>query len=99
MTKKPFQGAGTALVTPFNKDGSIDEAALRRVVDFQIRGGIDMIFPCGTTGEGATLEPEELELVIRIVVEQAAGRVAVIAGAGSNSTAKAVKSAELAKRL
>jgi 4-hydroxy-tetrahydrodipicolinate synthase len=99
MTKKSFQGTGTALVTPFNQDGSIDEPALRRLVDFQIRDGIDMIFPCGTTGEGATLEPEEAERVLSIVIDQSKGRVPVIFGGGSNSTAKAVQGAERAKRL
>ena len=98
MTKKPFQGTGTALVTPFRKDGSIDEQALRRLVDLQVRAGIDMILPCGTTGEGATLEADESESVVRIVLEQTGGRAAVIVGAGSNSTAKAVKQTEQAKR-
>src|SRR5215813_14936561 len=70
MTKKKFQGTGTALVTPFKKDGSIDEPALRRLVDLQVRGGIDMIFPCGTTGEGATLEPEEADRVLSIVIQE-----------------------------
>ena len=53
MTKNPFQGTGTAMVTPFTDDGTIDEKALRRFVDFQIDGGVDMLLPCGTTGEGA----------------------------------------------
>ncbi len=99
MTKKQFQGTGTALVTPFKRDGSIDEAALRRFVDFQIEEGIDMLFPCGTTGEGATLENAETERVVSIVVEQSRNRVPVIAGAGSNSTAKAIQATQMAKRL
>jgi 4-hydroxy-tetrahydrodipicolinate synthase len=99
MIKKPFQGTGTALVTPFKNDGSIDEPALRRVVDLQIRDGIDMLVPCGTTGEGATLEVDEAERVLSIVVDQSKGRVPVIFGGGSNSTAKAVQGAERAKRL
>ena len=99
MTKKSFQGTGTALVTPFKQDGSIDEPALRLLVDFQIREGIDMILPCGTTGEGATLEPEEAERVLAIVIDQAKERAPVIFGGGSNSTAKAVQGAERAKRL
>jgi len=99
MTKKRFQGTGTALVTPFRKDGSIDEPALRRLVDLQVRGGIDMIFPCGTTGEGATLEPEEADRVLSIVIQETRGRALVILGAGSNSTTKAVYGAERAKRL
>jgi 4-hydroxy-tetrahydrodipicolinate synthase len=99
MTKKRFQGTGTAIVTPFRKDGSIDEPALRRLVDLQVRGGIDMLFPCGTTGEGATLEPEEADRVLNIVIQETRGRALVIFGAGSNSTAKAAYGAERAKRL
>ena len=99
MDKKKFQGTGTALITPFKGDGSIDEPALRRIVEMQIREGIDMILPCGTTGEGATLEADETERVARIVIEQANGRAPVILGAGSNSTAKAVKATEQAKRI
>jgi 4-hydroxy-tetrahydrodipicolinate synthase len=99
MNKKPFQGTGTALVTPFENDGAIDEAALRRLVDLQIHEGIDMLVPCGTTGEGATLEVDEAERVLSIVIDQTKGRVPVIFGGGSNSTAKAVQGAERAKRL
>jgi len=99
MTKKAFQGTGTALVTPFTKDGAIDEAALRRFVDFQIDGGVDMLLPGGTTGEGATLEAEETDQLLSIVLDQAKGRVPVIFGAGSNSTRKAVEATERAKRL
>jgi len=99
MVKKKFQGTGTALVTPFKKDGSIDEPALRRLVDLQVRGGIDMLFPCGTTGEGATLEPEEADRVLSIVMQETRGRALVILGAGSNSTSKAVYGAERARRL
>jgi len=99
MNKKPFQGTGTALATPFKRDGSIDEAALRRFVEFQISEGIDMLLPCGTTGEGATLEVDETERVLSIVLEQARGRVPVIVGAGSNSTGKAIQATKAAKRL
>src|SRR2546421_2799879 len=99
MTKKRFQGTGTALVTPFKRDGSIDEQALRRFVDFQIDEGIDMLLPCGTTGEGATLDAEETDRVVRIVIEQTHGRVPVIVGAGSNSTAKAIQGTKAAKKL
>jgi 4-hydroxy-tetrahydrodipicolinate synthase len=99
MTKKRFQGTGTALVTPFRRDGSIDESALRRLVDFQITEGIDMLLPCGTTGEGATLDADETNRVTEIVVEQARGRVPVIMGAGSNSTAKAIHATKAAKKL
>src|SRR5207249_2861225 len=99
MTKKPFQGTGTAMITPFKSDGSIDEKALRRLVDFQIDSGVDMLLPCGTTGEGATLDENETDRVIQIVIDQAKRRVPVIAGAGSNSTAKAVAAAKRAKKV
>jgi 4-hydroxy-tetrahydrodipicolinate synthase len=87
-------GCGTALVTPFSSDGQIDEPTLRRLVDFQIEGGIDFIVPCGTTGESATLTSEEHLRVVEIVVQQAGGRVPVIAGAGGYNTQKVI---ELAK--
>jgi 4-hydroxy-tetrahydrodipicolinate synthase len=87
------------MITPFKRDGSLDENALRRFVDFQIGGGVDMLLPCGTTGEGATLDEDETDRVVRIVIEQAQGRVPVIAGAGSNSTAKAVAATRRAKKL
>ena len=99
MTLKPFQGTGTAMVTPFTAAGVIDEAALRRFVDFQIKEGIDMLLPCGTTGEGATLDGEESDRVLSIVLDQAKKRVPVIFGAGSNDTRKAVQGTERAKRL
>jgi 4-hydroxy-tetrahydrodipicolinate synthase len=99
MTEKAFQGTGTAMITPFKADGSIDEKTLRRFVDFQIDGGVDMLLPCGTTGEGATLDEEETDRVVRIVIEQANRRVPVIVGAGSNSTAKAVQMAKRVKTL
>src|SRR5207244_6742697 len=99
MTKKRFQGTGTAMITPFNSDGSVDEKTLRRFVDFQIDGGIDMLLPCGTTGEGATLNADETDRVVEIVIEQAKRRVPVIVGAGSNSTAKAVHATKRAKKL
>jgi 4-hydroxy-tetrahydrodipicolinate synthase len=99
MAKKSFQGTGTAMITPFKSDGSIDEKALRRFVDFQIEGGVDMLLPCGTTGEGATLDENETDRVIQIVIEQAKRRVPVIVGAGSNSTAKAVHMTKRAKKV
>src|SRR5437016_2762227 len=99
MMKKQFQGTGTALVTPFSSDGSVDEKALRRLVDFQISEGIDMLLPCGTTGEGATLDADETDRVVQIVIEQSKRRVPVIVGAGSNSTAKAIQGTKRAKRL
>ena len=86
------------MITPFKADGTIDEKSLRRFVDFQIDGGVDMLLPCGTTGEGATLDEQETDRVIQIVIEQAKRRVPVIAGAGSNSTAKAVQITRRAKK-
>src|SRR5688572_14537410 len=99
MKLKPFQGTGTAMVTPFTSAGAIDEPALRRFVDFQIGEGVEMLLPCGTTGEGATLENEEAERVLSIVLDQAKKRVPVIFGAGSNSTRKAVQGTERARQL
>ena len=97
--KKSFQGTGTAMITPFTSDGAVDENALRRFVDFQISGGVDMLLPCGTTGEGATLDEAETDRVVQIVLEQANGRVPVIVGAGSNSTAKAIQMTRRARKL
>ena len=87
------------MITPFKSDGSVDEKALRRFVDFQIENGVDMLLPCGTTGEGATLDENETDCVLQIVIEQSKRRVPVIVGAGSNSTAKAVQMTKRAKKL
>jgi 4-hydroxy-tetrahydrodipicolinate synthase len=93
-----LRGCGTALVTPFLADGSIDEKALRALVDWQIESGIDFLVPCGTTGETPTLSHAEWRMVIETTIEVAAGRVPIVAGASSNSTADAVeKSAEVSK--
>ena len=94
-----FEGVFTALVTPFKQDGTLDEQSLRALVDTQIENGIDGLVPVGTTGESPTLDAEETETVIRVVVEQAKGRVPVIAGTGSNSTDKAIHLTEMAKRI
>ncbi|MBZ5566068.1 MAG: 4-hydroxy-tetrahydrodipicolinate synthase [Acidobacteriia bacterium] len=85
-----IRGCGTALVTPFRKDGSVDEEALHRLVQFQLREGIDFLVPCGTTGETPTLEHGEYLGVIRVVVEEAGGKVPIIAGVGGNNTKKVV---------
>ncbi len=84
-------GAMTALVTPMNADGSVDFGALDALVDMQIEGGIDGLVPCGTTGESATMSADERQSVISHVVKRANGRVPVVAGAGSNSTAVAIE--------
>lgn len=84
-----FTGSITALVTPF-RDGMVDEGALKRLVEFQIANGSDGLVPCGTTGESATLSYEEHNRVIELTIETAAGRVPVIAGTGSNSTAETI---------
>ena len=94
-----LKGCGTALVTPFNEDLSIDEAALRRFVEFQVSEGIDFLVPCGTTGESPTLSDDEHRRVVEIVVEESRGRVAVIAGAGGNNTAHVIKLARECERL
>ncbi|MCG3179408.1 MAG: 4-hydroxy-tetrahydrodipicolinate synthase [Phycisphaerae bacterium] len=86
-----FRGTCTALVTPFDAAGNVDEAALRALVKRQIDLGIDGLVPVGTTGESPTLTHAEHDRVIEVVVEAAAGRVPVIAGAGSNSTAEALR--------
>lgn len=83
-------GCGTALVTPFARDGSVDERALRSLVDWQIAEGVHFLVPCGSTGEAATMTPAEHRRVVEIVVDQTAGRVPVVAGAGSNDTKRAV---------
>jgi 4-hydroxy-tetrahydrodipicolinate synthase len=85
-----WKGCGTALVTPFDDKGRIDFGALERLVDWQIKEGIDFLVPCGTTGESATLSGDERKTVTASVVQAARGRVPVIAGAGGNHTAKAV---------
>ena len=89
-----LRGCGTALVTPFQQDGSLDETALRNLVAWQIESGIDFLVPCGTTGETPTLSHDEWLRVIDITIEVAAGRVPIVAGASSNSTQDAVAKAK-----
>ncbi len=93
-----FTGAFTAIVTPL-KDGKVDVDGLREFVEFQISEGIDGLVPCGTTGEAVTLDAAETAEVIRVVVEQARGRVPVVAGASSNDTAKAVAASRAVAEL
>ena len=94
-----LRGCGTALVTPFKADGSIDDAALRAFVAWQLDSGIDFLVPCGTTGETPTLSHDEWLQVIDTTIEVVAGRVPIVAGATSNATADAVsKAKEVAAR-
>ena len=86
----PFSGSCTALVTPFH-NGAVDADRFCKLVDFQIENGTAALVPVGTTGESPTLSHEEHDLVVELCIKQAAGRVPVIAGAGSNSTAEAVR--------
>jgi len=91
-----LKGCGTALITPFRRDLSLDEAAMRRLVERQVRGGIDFLVPCGTTGESPTLTRAEHLRVVEITLEVAKGKVPVIAGAGGYNTAEVI---ELAREL
>ncbi len=92
-----FSGTATALVTPFKKNGAVDESTLRDLVDFQIDGGVEAIVAVGSTGEAATLSESEQATVIETVVDQANGKVYVIGGASSNATSKAVALAKQVK--
>ena len=91
-----FRGLGVALVTPFKTDGALDEAAFERFIDFQIEEGTNFLVPCGTTGENPALTQEEHRRVVELAVRRANGRVPVLAGAGSNSTDKAIELAQIA---
>lgn len=93
-----FQGSIVAIITPF-LNGAVDEEKLRELVEFQIENGTDAIVPCGTTGESSTLDYEEHDRVVQIVVEQVKKRVPVIAGTGSNSTREAIEITSHAKEL
>jgi 4-hydroxy-tetrahydrodipicolinate synthase len=96
MNTDLLTGCGTALATPFTSRGALDERALRGFVDWQIDEGIDFVVPCGSTGEAATMTPDEHYRAVETTVEQARGRVPVVAGAGSNDTAKAI---EMSRRM
>jgi 4-hydroxy-tetrahydrodipicolinate synthase len=90
MTAPRLRGCGTALATPFNTNGSLDEGALRAFVDWQLEEGINFLVPCGSTGEAATMTLDEHRRVVEITVKQARGRVPIVGGAGSNDTQKAI---------
>ena len=94
-----FTGCGTALVTPFRTDQSLDEAALRKLVRRQIEAGINFLVPCGTTGENPTLTRDEHLRVVEITVEEARGKVPVLAGAGGYNTAEVIELAREIERL
>jgi 4-hydroxy-tetrahydrodipicolinate synthase len=94
-----LRGCATALVTPFTADGAIDEAALTRLIEYQLSGGVKLLVPCGTTGESATMTEEEDQRVIKRAIELARGRAHVIAGTGSNSTAVAIDNSRIARDL
>jgi 4-hydroxy-tetrahydrodipicolinate synthase len=98
MKKRSISGSAVALVTPFKRDESIDETALRRLVQFHIEGGTDIIIPCGTTGESPVLSTDEQRRIIEIVKEEANGKIRVMGGAGSNSTHHAVELAKAAEK-
>ena len=99
MDKIIFSGCGTALVTPFRADLSLDESALRRLVRRQIEAGINFLVPCGTTGESPTLTREEHLRVIQITLEEAEGRVPVLGGAGGYNTHEVIELAQTLERM
>ena len=97
--RTPFTGLGTALVTPFRKDGNVDEAAVRRLVRRQIDAGVHFVSPCGTTGEAPTLSHSEKIRVVQLVVDETAGRVPVLAGAGGYDTREVIELAREYERI
>lgn len=97
MKKKSFEGSMVAMVTPF-RDGRVDEAKIGELVEFHVKNGTDAIIPCGTTGESPTLSHEEHKRVVEATIQAVAGRVPVIAGTGSNSTAEAIDFTRHAKK-
>ena len=94
-----WAGCGTALVTPFTTSGALDEAAVRRLTRRQIDGGIHFLVPCGTTGESPTLSDTERQRVVEIVVDEAAGRIPVLAGAGGHNTREVIGLAREMERV
>src|SRR4051812_45433381 len=94
-----LRGCGTALVTPFKQDGSLDERALRALVKWQVESGIDFLVPCGTTGETPALSSDEWRRVIELTIEAAEGKVPICPGATSNSTREAVERAKTVAKI
>jgi 4-hydroxy-tetrahydrodipicolinate synthase len=101
MTNSPawLRGCATALVTPFTSTGAVDSEALKRLVEYQIAGGVELLVPCGTTGESATMTEAEDQQVIKLVIDTAKGRARVIAGTGSNATSAAIEYSQTARAL
>jgi 4-hydroxy-tetrahydrodipicolinate synthase len=97
--RTPFTGVGTALITPFAKDGSLDESAVKRLAKRQIDGGVHFLSPCGTTGEAPTLTHRDKLRVVELVVEEANGRVPVLAGAGGYDTKEVIELARDMERV
>jgi len=97
--RTPFTGVGTALVTPFTRDGSVDEAAVKRLVRRQIDGGVHFLSPCGTTGEAPTLTHRDKLRIVELVVEEANGKVPVLAGAGGYDTREVIELARDMERV
>ena len=93
-----FRGAYVAIVTPFTKDGKVDEKGLKDLIEFQVKNGTHGIVPCGTTGESATLTHEEHHRVVELTVKTVKGRVPVLAGTGSNSTSESIELTRAAKK-
>jgi 4-hydroxy-tetrahydrodipicolinate synthase len=91
--RAPFTGLGTALVTPFTAAGAVDEAAVKRLARRQIDSGVHFLVPCGTTGEAPTLSAAERRRVVELVVEEASGKLPVLAGAGGYDTREVVEAA------
>ena len=92
--RTPFTGVGTALITPFTRSGALDEAGVKRLARRQIDGGVHFLVPCGTTGETPTLSDDERRRVVELVVEESAGRVPVLAGAGGYDTKEVIHAAQ-----
>ncbi len=99
MKKTIFKGAGVAVVTPFNADGSVDYEKMKELVEFQVTSGIDAIISCGTTGESSTLTEEEHLKVIEVTTKAVNGRIPVIAGTGSNDTAFAIEMSKEVEKI
>ena len=96
--KKIFEGSMVAIVTPMHQ-GKVDYPALKKLLNFHLNAGTDVIVPCGTTGESATMSHDEHEKVMSFVVKHVGGRITVICGAGSNNTAESLRLARHAKKI